>query len=200
MEITESSPWGSFALVSYIPDPLGPFFQELRRALPGDESPQPHITILPPRPLTIPVEAASEQAREILVHFRAFEVELSEVRCFPETSVLYLDVGEGSETLYALHAALNANDLKHLEQFDFRPHLTLSGPIPAAGLGAAQQQAEKAWSGSGYASRFLLSELVCLWLSPEGGVGEWQRLWSQGLQPREAAPAASASAATGQRY
>jgi hypothetical protein len=200
-DITVASEWGFFALVSYLRDPLRSFFYELRQALPGEENPQPHITILPPRPLMLPVEAASRRAREILLNFPAFEVELSQVRCFPETNVLYFDVGDGCDALHALHTALNSGDLSHTEEFAFRPHLTLSGPVPPSALHAVQQQAETAWHSSGCSNRFLLSEVVCLWVRPEENHCEWQPLWSQSLPgPEVLRTVASASTATTQRY
>lgn len=194
-DITETTEWGSFALVSYIPDPLGSFLQGLRQALPGEDNPQPHITILPPRPLKLPVEAASQQAQNILLQFPAFEVELLRVRSFPETNVLYLDVGEGNELLHELHAALNSGALEHCEEFDFRPHLTLSGPVESENLRLARRQAGMAWYSSKCTPRFAFEEVVCLWLSPESTQGEWRRLWSQKLSRKETTAARAATAA-----
>ena len=133
-DITHTTKWGSFALVSYIPDPLGSFLHDLRRSFPGEHNPQPHITILPPRPLKLPVDAALQRAHNVLLQFAAFEVELSKVRFFPETNVLYLDIAKGNRVLHDLHEALNAGDLDHSEEFEFRPHLTLSGRVESAHL------------------------------------------------------------------
>lgn len=191
--ITEATEWGSFALVSYIPDPLGSFLHKLREGLPGEDNPQPHITILPPRPLKLPVEAASQQAQDILLQFPAFEVELCKVRSFPETQVLYLDLKSGNSALHDLHAALNAGDLRDRERFDFLPHLTLGGPVASRDVRSVRQQAESLWYAFEYPRRFLLDEVVFLWLSADGPQSEWVRLWSQRLHAQEATRAASAA-------
>ena len=182
---------GSLALVNYIPDPLGAFLHTLRRLLPGEEDPQPHITILPPRPVKVSMESASLHARKILDDFSSFEVELSSVRCFPDTSYLYLDIAEGNRTLHQLHEALNAGELSHEEKFAYRPHLTLGGPVDAAALSSVQEQAEHAWRTNGSPRRFVVDEIVCLWLRPEGDSSEWRRLWSHWLSGRTGRGAAA---------
>ena len=192
----KTPPWGFFALVSYIPDPLGSLLHELRQALPGDDNPRPHITILPPRPLKLPIEAASKQARKILRQFPPFEVELSRVSRFSQTDFLYLDVGDGGPFLHHLHDALNTGDLNYLEELEFRPHLTLGGPVSARNLEATQEVAEAAWHSLLHLRRFTLDEVAALWLSPGNGQGQWERVWSHRLrEPRTEAlrlPAAAA--------
>jgi 2'-5' RNA ligase len=173
--------WGSLALVSYIPDPLGSFLHSLRRLLPGDENPQAHITILPPRPLKLPVESASLGARKALDGFHRFEVELSSVRRFPKTSYLYLDIVEGSRTLHAMHAALNAGELSHIEKFEYRPHLTIGGPVGESSLESVQIEAESAWRASGCSPRLVVDEIVGLWLPTGGSSSDWKRIWSHWL-------------------
>ncbi|HEY7307340.1 MAG TPA: 2'-5' RNA ligase family protein [Bryobacteraceae bacterium] len=178
---TEPSKWGSLALVSYIPDPLGAFLHSLQELLPGEHNPRPHVTILPPRPLQTAVETASREAKGILQEFKSFDVELLRVRCFAETNILYLDVGEGEGLLRALHGALNARELAHAERFEFLPHLSLGGPIPDGSLVDARQQAESVWRSATCPARFHLSEVVCLWSPPASVWGNWQRVWSQSL-------------------
>ena len=180
-DITQTTKWGSFALVSYIPDPLGSFLHDLRRSLPGEHNPQPHITILPPRPLKLPVDAASQKAQSILLRFAAFEVELSTLRSFPETNVLYLDIAKGNRVLHDLHGILNAGVLEHKEKFEFRPHLTLGGPVESADLPWVRRQTEAAWYSSDHPRRFTLDEVIFLWLSPESRQCEWQGVSSHRL-------------------
>ncbi len=194
IDITETTQWGSFALVSYIPDPLGSFLHGLRQTLPGEDNPQPHITILPPRPLKLPAEAASQQAQNILLHFPAFEVELSEVSSFPSTNMLYLDVAEGNSALYDLHGVLSAGDLDHEEEFDFRPHLTLGGPVASEDLAPVRHRIETAWYASDCPRRFTLDEVVFLWLNSQTAQAEWQRLWSHRLSTKETTHARAAGA------
>jgi 2'-5' RNA ligase len=180
---------GSFALVSYVPEPLGPFLDQLRLSLPGAEFPQAHITLLPPRPLAVTIQAASRHAQSVLNRFSAFDVELSAVRKFPETNVLYLDLTEGGETVRDLHEALNSGDLHYQEPFEFHPHLTLCGPVPD--LGAAQQEAEIAWRSFLVPRRFAVQEIVGLWASSNGIGLSWQRIWSYNLQANHTRTAAA---------
>jgi 2'-5' RNA ligase len=187
--------WGQFALVSYIPEPLGSFLYELRGTLPGESNPQAHVTILPPRQLRIPVEAASEQTLRVLAGFAAFDIELFSVQRFPKTNFLYLDIGEGNELVHQLHDALNAGELAHEEEFEFRPHLTLGGPVPEPELEAFQGQAEIAWLAIDHSRRFTVDEIVFLWLDPQSPEGEWRRLWAFNLRTKSTAMTKAASAA-----
>jgi 2'-5' RNA ligase len=182
---------GFFALVSYVPEPLGPFLDQLRLSLPGAEFPQAHITLLPPRPLEVTIQAASEHAQSVLNRFSAFDVELSAVRKFPQTNVLYLDLTEGRQTVRDLHQALNSGDLHYGEPFEFHPHLTLGGPVPDATAGALQQEAETAWRSFLVPRRFAVQEIVGLWASSNGSGHSWQRLWSYNLQANHTRSAAA---------
>jgi hypothetical protein len=188
--ISDVQQWGLFALVSYVPDPLGSFLSDLRRSLPGDENPQPHITILPPRPLLLPAEAAWLEAKQKMEGRLQFEVELGEVRLFDETNILYLALAEGAAQLCDLHGLLNTDSLYHDERFEYSPHLTLSGP----GNGRAESEHSRAqhdWWASGLSRRFTITDIVFLWQSTESEDKQWQRIWTYRLAepPRKAAGA-----------
>ena len=177
------STWGSLALVSYLPNPLGSFLNGLRHSLTGEPAPDAHVTILPRRPLAMPVDAASEQIQQILAGFHSFTVELSSLRLFHQTNVLYLDIGEGSARLHALHDALSLGALAHEEEFEFRPHLTLGCPIPSSKGEDLRKTAKAAWESLLLNRGFLLQEVVCLWMPPAGSQSQWSRLWSHTLKP-----------------
>jgi 2'-5' RNA ligase len=168
----------------------------LREILPNNDSSEAHITLLPPRSLKLPVENASAQARRILRQFRPFDVELSKVRRFTETKFLYLDLDEGNSVICDLHDALNKGDLFDTEDFEFRPHLTLGGPVSPGVLDSVQQQAEVIWNAEHCAPRFTIEEVVGLWSSPDSAQGEWRRLWNQKLSPTAARTSAVAATAT----
>ncbi len=197
-DIPEAPPWGSFALVSYIPDPLGAFLEELRDNLPGNDDLQAHITVLPPRPLKVPLESASKSIHSILSRVPEFEVELSRVRRFKATNFLYLDLSEGDALVHDLHNALNTGDLADIEEFEFRPHLTLGGPVTPEALDAAQRQAEVSWESAPCSLRFTIDEIVFLWLPPEGPQREWRRVWTQRLGPAKSHKSAAAAGVTSQ--
>lgn len=173
--------WGSFALVTYIPEPLGSFLQSVRNDLPGDEKPQAHITLLPPRPLRAEMEKVSLEAQSILSRFQVFSVTLSGVKLFPETNILYLEIGSGNEALHALHDALDTGLIAHEESFDFLPHLTISGPIPQNNAAKVRAQATRAWEKHSGKTTFEVSEVVALWQPLHGSPDDWNRVWSQKL-------------------
>jgi len=174
---------GYFALVAYVPEPLASFLYEMRRNLSGAPCPQPHVTVLPPRPLRIPPESACRSAQKTLQLQSQFEVELSQICYFANTNTLYLDINDGAPELHALHDSLNHGDLYYQEEYPFRPHLTVAGLVNPLHLPAVLQQAEAEWNTGACSPRFLLSEVVCL-LQPSGySKGNWQRLWSMRLNP-----------------
>jgi hypothetical protein len=182
---------GSFALVAYIRNPLGAFLQSLRLELHGQENPQAHITVLPPRPLNVSVETASLEARLTLARFEPFSVELQSVKVFPETHILYLDVAEGDRALHTLHHALNSGVLSHEENFEFLPHLTMSGTIPIDRLSELKSAASRAWEKYQGEKRFEVREVTALWQPRHGSSEDWNRLWDHRLGAGNSARAGS---------
>jgi hypothetical protein len=139
---------------------------------------QAHVTLLPPRPLSIAVAQAWECAREVLQSKRSFEIELSSVERFEGTSVLYIDIGEGGAAVHGLHGELNGGVLADTETFEFRPHLTLVGPVPEALIEETQKKAEFIWASCPFSRRFILSEVACIWMDTAKTPGKWVRLFS----------------------
>jgi 2'-5' RNA ligase len=180
--MTAISDRGLFALVAYVPDPLAGFLYQMRRSLSEASCPQPHVTILPPRPLRVPVESACQTAGKILQLQCAFEVELSHVSYFTNTNTLYLDIRDGCSELHALHSSLNHGDLYHQEEFAFRPHVTVAGLVNSSELPAVLQKAEGDWRAASCSPRFLLSEIVCLLQEGRHPKGNWQRFRSVKLK------------------
>jgi 2'-5' RNA ligase len=170
-----------FTLVSYTPEPLRRWISRLRKTLPVAAGSQPHITILPPRPLTIAMEEAKEKLTATLAHWKSFEIELSGVRVFPNTAFLYLEVSHGSSTLSRLHAELNAGEFAHEEVFEFHPHVTIGGPVPQEDLERIQQKAAEAWQNSHRPCRFSIKEIAFVSIAAEGKHGDWRRMWAHKL-------------------
>jgi 2'-5' RNA ligase len=177
--VTAEGNRGCFALVCYVADPLKSAIEVLRQAIPGKQLPPVHVTVLPPRPLLSDAESACALVRKATQKFAPFEAELSEVRCFPETNFLYLDIAAGSSRLRELHASLNSGELEHTEPHEYRPHLTLGGPVPAELLAKAEGDAAEQWSKM-RERRVRVEQLSCLWL-PEQGSREWTRVASYSL-------------------
>jgi 2'-5' RNA ligase len=116
----------NFALVTYLPDPLGKFLDDLRRELVPGCVPHAHVTVLPPRPLSATPKMAIETVRSLIADFAPFEIEAAQVQVFPETEVVYLGIGRGHKDLLHIHQVLNVGPLHYKEPFLYNPHITLA--------------------------------------------------------------------------
>ena len=170
------------ALVSYVPDPLGGFVDEMCVAVSGAHCPPAHVTLLPRRPLRGNVDGVSEQLRAVLGRFAPFEIELTGVCRFSTTDVIYLDIGEGTERLHQIHDALNIGELAHEEEFPFHPHLTIARPMPYLDINRLQRHVEAIWKVNPHSQRFTVSEAALVWIGPTGVDGDWRRLWTAPLK------------------
>jgi 2'-5' RNA ligase len=140
------SPLNSFALVAYIPPPLGSFLDALRLELAPGCAPHAHVTILPPRPVAVTPETAWEQIYASMRELPAFEIAATEVEVFSLTSVIYLGVGNGWHQLEALHGALNSGPLAVDEPFPYHPHITIAQDILPGQAGRLRELAARRWA------------------------------------------------------
>jgi 2'-5' RNA ligase len=134
-----------FALVIYIPGPLGQFLDDLRRKLVPGCNPHAHVSLLPPRPLAVDWPVASEKVRTVLNGSNPFEVELTEIEMFPVTNVIYVQVGRGAGELRQVHQAMNAGPLEFQEPFSYHPHITLAQELPLQNVEATNELAHRLW-------------------------------------------------------
>jgi 2'-5' RNA ligase len=134
-----------FALVIYIPDPLGRFLDDLRRELAPADDPHAHVSVLPPRPLAVDWEEASNQARALIEGAPPFSVELTETEIFPVTNVVYLEVGKGAAELRSMHRAMNQGALAFDEPFAYHPHITLAQESPVEAVAEIHETARRRW-------------------------------------------------------
>ena len=135
----------SFALVSYLPEPLAGFLERLRKELVTECRSKPHVTILPPRPLECSTEEAWTAMRAGLADFQPFHIELGSIEVFPVTNVVYLSVTHGGGELRFLHDRLNAGCLAFEEPFAYHPHLTLAQDLDPADVAALTATAVARW-------------------------------------------------------
>jgi 2'-5' RNA ligase len=135
----------SFALVSYLSDPLAAFLNRLRCDLVPDCVAKAHVTVLPPRPLKGSPEEAWQDLRQGLQHFQPFCVELGEIAVFPGLQAVYLSIESGRHELESMHARLNTGGLAYQEPFPYYPHLTLAQELPPPELAAAMELAAARW-------------------------------------------------------
>ena len=143
-----------FALVIYLPDPLGGFLDEMRRALVPGCKPHAHVSVLPPRPLAGDWQVAREQVRALVEAWTPFEITLTEVGIFPVTNVIYIELGQGATEMYALHSAMNTDALRFDEPFEYHPHITLAQEIPAESVAEVHRRAREMWDSYRSAKTF----------------------------------------------
>jgi 2'-5' RNA ligase len=134
-----------FALVIYIPDPLGRFLDDLRTKLVPGCNPHAHVSVLPPRPIAVDWQVASEQVKECAGNWAPFDIVLERIRIFPVTNVIYLELGEGADEMFRIHAAMNSGSLEFDEPFAYHPHITLAQEIPPAEVANVNRRAHELW-------------------------------------------------------
>jgi 2'-5' RNA ligase len=132
--------------VIYIPDPLGQFLDDLRRELVPAYNPHAHVSVLPPRALRVDWQTASEQARALTEGWAPFEIELGSVEMFPQTEVIYIEIGRGATELYSLHSAMNTDALAFDEPYTYHPHITLAQDVPHDQVVALMEKARRRWA------------------------------------------------------
>jgi len=139
-----------FALVAYIPDPLGRFLDDLRLELTPGCRPHAHVTILPPRPLHVDLADTIRQIEDDIRGAAPFRIELGNIEIFEASQVIYLGLARGSAELRQLYSALNCGCLQYNENFPYHPHITIGQNIPlgqAAGLAVAAREMWKQYEG-----------------------------------------------------
>ena len=150
----------SFALVSYLRDPLAGFLDGLRRELVPEYAARAHVTVLPPRPLMCPSDRAWAELQSNLQDFPPFEVKLGDVKVFPVTEAIYLSVDLGQVELERMHALLNAHCLAYKEPFLYHPHVTLAQELPAERRAECFETASQRWKEFPHARTFTVDNLT----------------------------------------
>jgi len=155
------NPINSFALISYIPEPLGGFLDSLRRELVPRCQAKSHVTVLPPRPLATGLpENAWRNLNDSLDGFPPFRVELSSIEVFKGTNVIYLSVGAGFRELEQMHAALNRGPLRFAEPYLYHPHVTLAQELSPEQVESAVALARRRWREFPYSHSFTVDQLT----------------------------------------
>jgi hypothetical protein len=134
-----------YALVIYLPDPLGGFLDDLRLEMVPGCKPHAHVSVLPPRPLPVAPEASIEEARQIVAGFAPFDIELGGIEKFDVTDVIYIAVEGGARQLRQMHDTLNRGALAFAEPFAYHPHVTLAQEIEAGHADALVELASRRW-------------------------------------------------------
>lgn len=141
----EGSAINSFSLVAYVPEPLAGFIERLRQEIQPGCSTRSHLTFLPPRPLDISLDQIRARLEAGLRDQHAFRVELSEVRRFQTSDVVYLSLSAGWTEAIRIHELLHQGDLCCQECFEYHPHVTLAQDLDSAQVAGAIDLAERRW-------------------------------------------------------
>src|SRR5271168_2222098 len=136
----------SFALVSYIPEPLAGFLDGLRQELVPNCFLRAHVTILPPRPICSSPEAAWGTVRTLAPRFAPFDVEMTQVEVFPVSDVIYVAIGRGREEMERMHAGMNSEGLKFAEPYPYHPHITLAQDLKGDEVDELARVARQRWA------------------------------------------------------
>ena len=183
-------PIDCFALVTYIPPPLGLFLDRLRCDLElNSHYPRAHVTILPPRPLreraTIP-EACGELGR-LLPECEAFNIIAGRIEIFPASNVVFLSIAEGFPELTGMHSRLNQGPLTYHEAYAYCPHITLAQGLCEQRVQEVAEEATRLWAAYAGPLRFQAEVLIFVQNSVQN---HWVDLAEYRL-PREPEMAAS---------
>jgi 2'-5' RNA ligase len=150
----------SFSLVSYIPGALGDFITELRQELVAGCVAQSHVTVLPPRPLSVPQGVAEQTLRGWLEPFPPFVIQIGKISVFEETSVVFAEIGAGRDELRELHTVLNQGPLYFDEPYPYHPHITLAQGFPADHLAHLFDISQGRWNEFHLERSFLVDTLT----------------------------------------
>ena len=150
----------SFALVSYIPEPLAGFLDRMRQELVPDCFLRAHVTVLPPRPISSSPGAAWDLVRWFAPQFGPFEVDLTTVEVFPVSDVIYVNIAGGTEQLTQMHAAMNADGLRFAEPFSYHPHVTLAQNLQPDQVDELMRVARARWAECAYPKTFRVDKVV----------------------------------------
>src|SRR3984957_12392316 len=170
----------SFALVSYIPEPLAGFLDRLRQELVPNCFLRAHVTILPPRPICSSPEAAWKTVQTLAPLFAPFDVELTHVEVFPVSDVIHISIGGGRQDLEHVHAELNVEGLKFSEPYPYHPHVTLAQELKGDEVDELARVARARWAESTVPKTFRVESVFFVqntgrkqWLDlGEGALGE----------------------------
>jgi 2'-5' RNA ligase len=171
-----------FALVSYIPEPLGSFLSDLRTELVPHCRLQSHVTLLTPRPLANPTWALIDELRRETARLDSFEVELCQLEIFPVTNVIYLSIGKGRDEIVRMHDALARDMFDYNEPFPFHPHITLAQEIPEDAINDVFTRACARWEAWDRPRSFPVDELVFV---RNVNMRGWEDLSSHPLKPAQ---------------
>lgn len=172
-----------YALVAYIDGELGDFLFRLRQEIVPTCKLRSHVSLLPPRPMRGPEVEAMEQVTALAERTAAFTVTLGELRVFPVTNVIYLDLSLGQRELVSIHDHLNAGVLGYAEPFLYHPHITLGQELSAEQFPEALRICGQRWEEYAGPRSFPVETLT--FVRNTGNLG-WTDLGAVGMERQPA--------------
>lgn len=148
-----------YALVTYLPEPLRQFLNNLRTELVPGCHLRAHVTVLPPRELTSEPNAWNQLVAQ-MKDFEPFEVELGDICVFQKTNVIFLSIWKGHQQLVDLHNRLAHGALAFNEPFEFHPHITLAQGLRPDKVESAREHAAQQWAQYPGPRSFLLDAMT----------------------------------------
>lgn len=142
----EQQTLGWFALVSYIPDPLARFLDDLRIELVPGCRPKAHVTALPPRPHHSDLKETIARIDDVLRTFPPFRVETGDMELFEVSNVVYLAIRQGAGRMHEIYESLNRGELAFKECFEYHPHITIAQDLPEGAARRVASLAKDRWA------------------------------------------------------
>ena len=168
--LTKLAPGQLFALIGFVPGPLGEYLNLMRQQLVLDCPLKSHVSLLPPRFLNTPPGALSHVLRARLESVQPLEIGLGDVEVFPGTGVVFLQIKSGLENLLQTHEFLSQDEFAYPEPYSFHPHVTLAQDFPQQESDELVQRARQLWNSWKGDRNFLLDRVsfvlganLCTW-------------------------------------
>ncbi len=171
---------GAYAVVAYIPEPLGSFLSAMRAELAPGCALRSHVTILPPRRLAASPQSLSGELGRLAGEIPSFEAALGEIEVFASTGVISLGLAAGWQSIERAHQALNHGILFAGDPYPFHPHVTVAQSLWALPFEQVLAEARRRWQECRLPRQFLVEELT---LARSVSPGCWEDLAAHRLAP-----------------
>jgi len=139
-----------FGVIVPVPDNLSLLADRVRRPYdPNFRLIGPHVTVLPPRPLSLTRRQVLEAVKRVAERTPPFHLRLGKVKTFrPVTPVVFVGFRRGADDLERLHRRLSRAPLRGPESFPYVPHLTLAQDLDDDRLRKALALSRKIFASS----------------------------------------------------
>jgi 2'-5' RNA ligase len=167
-----------------VPDPVADEFRRVRCEFGEPDSSPPHITVIPPTPVSkAQVEAVVDHMRAAAGRFGAIRVHLRGAGTFrPVSPVVYAAVTDGFERCRELESLVRGAVTELEDRFPYHPHVTVANGCDEATLDRAEHATRH------IDSVFAVDELTVSLLGPSG---EWRTCRRVRLGSLDQTPGAS---------